>query len=49
MTKETIFMKKVNVHSWDSKDINYMGKIMVSSTILGKYVGKKVQIIVKEI
>jgi len=44
-----IFEKEVNVHTWDSRDMNYMGRINVSSTKLGKFVGKKVKITVEEI
>jgi len=49
-----IFEKEVNVHCWSSSARNapnewYMGKIEVSSTKLGRYVGKRVRIKVEAI
>lgn len=39
----------MKVKSWWSRDPKYMGKIETSSTKLGKYLHKKVEVIIREI
>ena len=47
--EKVIFEKVVPVSDWNWQRRNYMGRINVCSTKLGKYVNKKVKIIVLEV